>query len=338
MMTDLAPWLVRLASIEDHSRRDASTMEFEQAREAYLRWLDVTRNLSEHTLRAYSSDLKLLERHVGACTPIRSLSADSLFEFLESQRRSGLTTSTIRRRACSLRGYCSWLVTEELLPRNPWNAIRLDMRRPRHLPRPVPSHELRQLLVHLSARAGLSRGDGSFSLEHSAAATTLLSVALMVATGVRVGEVVAICERDIDIPHRQLRIRGKGSRERQVYLPNDWVAALTASYGRLRCELKVEQPRFLFNRHGDPMSTGALRTRISKASSEAHLAHPVTPHMLRHSAATELIEAGVDIRYVQRLLGHASLSTTEIYTHVADRSLRRVLTEADVLGRALQVC
>lgn len=313
-------------------------MEFEEARHAYLRWLAVTQNYSQHTLRAYAGDLTILERCVGSRTLIRSISDRELFEFLESQQRSGLTASTIRRRACAVGGFCSWLVNEHQLERNPWDAIRLNMRRARPLPRPVPSQDLRQLLAHLSARAGLlPSGIDGFTLARPAAATTLLSVALMVATGVRIGEVVAIREHDIDLGHRQLRIHGKGSRERQVYLSNDWVTQLIACYRTLRVELCVEHSRFLFNRHGNPISTSALRARISKSAAEALIPRPITPHMLRHSAATELIEAGVDIRYVQRLLGHASLSTTEIYTHVTDRSLRRVLTEADVLGRALQL-
>ena len=105
----------------------------------------------------------------------------------------------------------------------------------------------------------------------------------------------------------------------------------------MRHDLGIERPRFLFNRDGDPITTGAVRARIAKAATQARLGCRITPHMLRHSAATELIEAGVDIRHVQRLLGHASLSTTEIYTHVTDRALRRVVTEADVLGGAMRL-
>jgi integrase/recombinase XerD len=164
-------------------------------------------------------------------------------------------------------------------------------------------------------------------------ATTLLAVALMVATGLRVSEVVSIQYQDIDLSGRTVRIVGKGRRERQVFLTNRWIHALTRAYLETRASLPVAHPSLLFNRHHGPLTAPAMRSRLAKAAAHAGLTTRVTPHMLRHSAATQLIEAGVDIRYIQRLLGHASLSTTEIYTHVSDQALRRVVSDADVLGR-----
>jgi integrase/recombinase XerD len=155
----------------------------------------------------------------------------------------------------------------------------------------------------------------------------------MVSTGVRVHEVVGFRCQDIDLPGRAIRLLGKGRRERQVFLTNDWIANLTDAYLQVRTSFDLPHPRLLFNHHHETLTTAALRTRLAKAAKTAGIAQHVTPHMLRHTAATQLIEAGVDIRYIQRLLGHASLSTTEIYTHVSDRALKRVVSEADVLGR-----
>ena len=166
--------------------------------------------------------------------------------------------------------------------------------------------------------------------------TTLLAVALMVATGVRVNEVVGIKCPDIDLPGRSLRVLGKGRRERQVFLTNDWITGLTRAYLKTRVALGLEHPHLLFNSRHDPLTAPAMRLRLVKAAGDAGLGARVTPHMLRHTAATQLIEKGVDIRYIQRLLGHASLSTTEIYTHVSDRALKRVVSDADVLGGLLQ--
>jgi site-specific recombinase XerD len=157
----------------------------------------------------------------------------------------------------------------------------------------------------------------------------------MIATGVRVNEVVSIRCQDIDLSGRRLRIVGKGRRERQVFLTNDWIESLTAAYLRTRAALAVEHAQLLFNRRRDPLTTAAMRSRLAAAASDAGIGARVTPHMLRHTAATQLIEAGVDIRYIQRLLGHASLSTTEIYTHVSDPALLQVVSDADVLGRRL---
>ena len=155
----------------------------------------------------------------------------------------------------------------------------------------------------------------------------------MVATGLRVSEVVSIQYQDIDLSGRTVRIVGKGRRERQVFLTNRWIHALTRAYLETRAGLHVAHSNLLFNRRHGPLTAPAMRSRLAKAAGHAGLSARVTPHMLRHSAATQLIEAGVDIRYIQRLLGHASLSTTEIYTHVSDQALRRVVSDADVLGR-----
>jgi integrase/recombinase XerD len=163
--------------------------------------------------------------------------------------------------------------------------------------------------------------------------TTLLAVALMVSTGVRVHEVVGFRHQDIDLAGRAIRLVGKGRRERQVFLTNDWIASMTEAYLVVRSTLDLPHPRLLFNLHYDALTPAAMRSRLAKAARASGIEQRVTPHMLRHTAATQLIEAGVDIRYIQRLLGHASLSTTEIYTHVSDHALKRVVSEADILGR-----
>lgn len=120
-----------------------------------------------------------------------------------------------------------------------------------------------------------------------------------------------------------------------MFLPNEWIAGLMTAYLRTREALGLKHPHLLFNWHHDPLTAAAMRSRLARAAKAAGLTAKVTPHMLRHTAATQLIEAGVDIRYIQRLLGHASLTTTELYTHVSDLVLRRVVSDADVMGRLM---
>ena len=202
----------------------------------------------------------------------------------------------------------------------------------------MPTHELDRLFLSLQKKADVGDASDSINvLQRPFESTTLLAVALMVATGVRVNEVVGIKCEDIDLLGRSLRILGKGRRERQVFLTNDWITGLTRAYLRTRAELELEHPHLLFNSRHRPLTPPAMRSRLIKAARDAGLIVRVTPHMLRHTAATQLIEGGVDIRYIQRLLGHASLSTTEIYTHVSDRALSRVVSDADVLGKVLQL-
>jgi integrase/recombinase XerD len=157
----------------------------------------------------------------------------------------------------------------------------------------------------------------------------------MVSTGVRVGEVVSIKCTDMDLEGGTIRVFGKGRREREVYVTTAWVAELTRAYVEARAALGVHHSYLLFNENHGPVTPATLRARLARAAQDADLEVRVTPHMLRHTAATQLIEAGVDIRFIQRLLGHASLSTTEIYTHVSNDALRKVVSGADVVGRLL---
>jgi site-specific recombinase XerD len=322
------------------SIRNEVRMQLCQAREEYLRWLVVTRDLSPHTIRAYEGDIAAFEQHLGQRSPVELIDREKLVAFIEEQQSAGLSSMSIRRRASGLRGFCAWLRARRLLDCDPWLGTTVAVGRSRKLPRVLPAHELDRLFQSLRATADVAAihdvDSSTAPLARPYECTTLLAVALMVATGVRVNEVVSITCHDIDLHGRSVRIVGKGRRERQVFLPNDWITCLTRDYLAMRATLGLDHPHLLFNSRRAPLTTAAMRSRLGKAARDAGLSEKVTPHMLRHTAATQLIEAGVDIRYIQRLLGHASLSTTEIYTHVSDGALRRVVSDADVVGRLLQ--
>jgi site-specific recombinase XerD len=307
-----------------------------QARERYVRWLRTTRELSPHTIRAYDSDIAAFERFLGIHARVNDINGESVIAFVAELRAGGLASVSIRRRASGIRGFCQWLRAGQLLGVDPWAGATLNLGRSRKLPRLVPTHELDHLFTSLRDAAALSHdqvADEVLVRPHQA--TTLLAFALIVATGLRVSEVVSVRCTDVDLPGRNLRILGKGRRERQVFLTNDWISNLARAYIRTRSAgLQVDHDLLLFNCHGAPLTAPAMRSRLLKAARAAGLGNRVTPHMLRHTAATQLIEAGVDIRFVQRLLGHASLSTTELYTHVSDPALKRVVSDADVLGRS----
>jgi site-specific recombinase XerD len=312
-------------------------MQVRLAREEYGRWLLVTRDLSPHTIRAYNGDLAAFERYLGARAAVSKIDRDCLVAFIEEQQAAGLSPRSIRRRASGVRGFCRWLLSRQLLDEDPWVGTTVGVGRSRKLPRILPASDLDRLVLFLRGAAGIESADEPRVLCRPHESTTLLAVALMVATGVRVNEVVSIECRDIDLVGRSIRIVGKGRRERHVFLTNDWITDLAAAYMRTRDELGLEHPRLLFNRRYGALTAPAMRSRLRKTAQDAGVRVRVTPHMLRHTAATQLIEAGVDIRFIQRLLGHSSLATTEIYTHVSDRALMRVVTDADVLGRSMQV-
>ncbi len=310
-------------------------MEIPVAQEQYIRWLVVTRNYSHHTIRAYESDIAAFDKHLGGDAFVSAIDREQLIAFFEELQASGLAPTTIRRRACGLKGFCGWLNTQHLLEADPWLGLSLSLGKSRKLPRHVPQDAMDSLLTSLFDLAGFnSPRDSPQDLPLPHESTTLLAVALMITTGVRVNELVGIKCKDINLAARSIRILGKGHRERHVYLTNDWITSLTSAYFDARVALGIDHDQLLFNRHLAPLTAPAMRYRLARISRNTEIEIAVTPHMLRHSAATQLLEAGVDIRVIQRLLGHASLSTTEIYTHVSDQALQRALVDADVLGRA----
>lgn len=309
---------------------------FRHSRTQYIEWLRVTRDLSPHTIRAYDGDVAALERCLGDQVSVRRLDARHLFAFVEAQRGAGVGARSIRRRVSGIRGFCRWLADSGFIRSDPCVGFVASIGRPHKLPRAVSSRDLDRLLTALRSAADI-KGTAlkAQALARPHEATTLLAVVLMVATGLRVGEVVGIRHRDLDLPGRTLRVSGKGAHERQVFITNDWVSTLVTAYLITRSDLRVNHAFLLFNCQGAPLDPSVVRRRINEAARKAGLQSRITPHMLRHTAATQLLEAGVDIRYIQRLLGHASLTTTELYTHVSDTALKRAVSEADVIGRSL---
>jgi site-specific recombinase XerD len=312
-------------------------MQVDLARSEYRSWLLATRDLSSHTIRAYDADVAAVQRYVGSRASVREITTDALIAFMHTQRTAGLSARSLRRRASGIRGFCRWLVSRGLLDADPWAGTTVSVGRSRHLPKIVPASDLSHLVAHLRREADIDDFAGEEVLRNPHEATTLLAVTLMLATGVRVNEVVSIRCQSIDVRARTIRVLGKGRRERQVFLTNKWLTTLVLTYLRTRVALGVQHEQLLISRRLGPLTPAAMRSRLHKAAERAGMATQVTPHMLRHTAATQLIEAGVDIRFIQRLLGHASLSTTEIYTHVSDHVLLRVVSDADVLGRSLRV-
>jgi site-specific recombinase XerD len=312
-------------------------MKISQARREYISWMEAARDLSQHTIRAYDSDIAALERHVGRLSRVGEINRASILSFFEGQRMRGLSPLTLRRRTSGVRSFCQWLMSRQLLDADPMRDAEVTISGFRRLPRVVPTDELNRLLLFLREAAAASDNPHPREAEDRPHEfTTLLAVTLMVATGVRVSEAVSIRCENVELSSRTLRLLGKGRRERQVFLTDDWITSLVNAHLIARRGLGVSHGSLLFNLHYEPLSAPALRGRLAKAAQAAGLEARVTPHMLRHTAATKLIEAGVDIRYIQRLLGHASLSTTEIYTHVSDHALQRVVSSADVLGRSFR--
>jgi site-specific recombinase XerD len=278
-----------------------------------------SKSLSPHTVRAYAQDLSDFSSFVAGERELGNITASEVELYLQSLSQRALSPATAKRRLGCLKVFFQWLESTKALAANPLNHFKLTIKQAKRLPRAITRTELRDLVRTASSTRFTSTGDA-----------TDLAILLMATTGVRVAELVSIRLSDIDTLDGCIRVRGKGSRERTVFVTNPTLLGRLKSHIIGRFKISSIDEHLFVNQRGTPLTTAAFRARVRKACDTSKVKRRVTPHMLRHTAATLLLEEGVDIRIVQRLLGHQSISTTEIYTHVADMTLRKALARADL--------
>lgn len=291
--------------------------------------------LSEHSLRAYRQDLTAFAKFKGKAKLNDPPSAADIIDFQKDLREEqGASPATIRRRLVTLRSYYGWLWENDANCPSPFEGLRLNMRVPKRLPRPVDRHTLGAVFRSAQHIVQLDPSDEvSVPSEIPAAQITGLIARLLIVTGLRIGELTSLRVCDVTGAATQIRVRGKGDRERTVYVANDRLQTDFRRFWEERCDAAGSQAWLFTNSMGDRLTPQAFRKRLRTLSKSLRIEPHLTPHRFRHSAATLLIEEGVDIRLVQRLLGHASIATTEIYTKVSDNSLSAAVTSADTLGK-----
>lgn len=289
----------------------------------FLSYCAVERQLSTNTREAYRYDLADFRKWIPARFKRAPITTETLREYLEDMTNSrGLSASTVRRRIACLRSFFRYLEDEQVSA-DPFSGWRLKLPRRRRLPRALSRDEAGQLL---SSRQ-LTKNNGQEAIPSRG-----MELRLMVATGIRVGELCKLWTSDVWQDGSALRIRGKGSRDRLVYVTDPNLRRELTKLVSSRHRLLGEPGPLFVNRRGTALRPHSVRSKLGVVSRRAGIKRRITPHMLRHTAATLLIENGVDIRVVQKLLGHSSIATTEIYTHVSDETLRRTLERANVLG------
>jgi integrase/recombinase XerD len=282
---------------------------------AFLNFCAVERQLSSHTCSAYKSDLSDFQCWLRVQQKT-SCSTDDLKLYLEDMVGRKLAIATMRRRLACLRAFFRWQAERSDMP-DPFTGWRPALPRPRRLPRTLSRPEAKFLLT------GTHR--------YAADTILVLGVRLMISGGMRVGELCGLRLEDVSPDGETLRIHGKGSRDRVVFVSDTTLRRDLSAFLRARRKQAAAGAPLLLNARGAPLRPASLRAKLRRAAGEVGIGRRVTPHMLRHTAATLLIETGVDIRFVQRLLGHSSIATTEIYTHVSDQALKATLERADVL-------
>jgi integrase/recombinase XerD len=291
---------------------------------AYVARLQAMRDPSQHTLKAYASDLKDYARFLAArrLCPRQSETLVAYAKHLSVERAAA--ARTLRRRMACLRGFYKDLVRAGTLERSPFSELEMQLPRPRSLPRALTRAEARRL-TEAAWRRCTKRDEPLAHLAFPAA------VLLLVSVGLRVAELVALRPDDFDPESGALRVRGKGRRERCVFVVDRKLGRLLARLAARADAVSLMAP------DGCEWSTQAVRRSLRAFAGDAGVARRVTPHMLRHTCATLLLEDGVDLRFLQILLGHENIATTAIYAHVGNAGLKCALERASLLsalGRA----
>jgi integrase/recombinase XerC len=294
--------------------------------EDYLTYLSAVRNLSPHTLESYGKDLEkyrlfLQERGVSA----EQAGIAEARGFVSWLTREGLSARSVNRMVSGVRGWYRYMERHNQVAANPFAEIR-SLHTEKRLPSFLYEEEMARL-VEMPTQEASADGESFWKMRDRAVLETLYS------TGCRISELVALNLSDVDLKNRTARVMGKGSKERNVFLGDAAVAALrdymTLRGIHVKAGSDTDTLRALFlNQRGGRITDRGVRFILGEYLARANFGKRVTPHTFRHSFATHLLDRGADIRAVQELLGHASLSTTQVYTHVGLEKLKKVYRRA----------
>jgi len=291
-------------------------MNIHQEITTYLYYCEYQKKLSTKSIKAYSIDLKQFVHYLSTVPEQNPTKATISGYFMKLHQL--YSPRTAKRKLASIRAFFNYLEFEEMLDVNPIRKIRTKFQEPKVLPKTIPLKFIEQLLAIAHQEKNLAKtAYGSFSARRNVAILETLF-----ATGMRVSELCSLKTEDVNLEDGTIHVMGKGAKERVIQIGNDEVLAALQQYW----VANTCQSVFFINRLSSRLSEQSVRFMIRKFVKKAEIALHITPHMFRHSFATLLLEEDVDIRYIQRMLGHSSIQTTQIYTQVTTEKQRQILT------------
>lgn len=306
--------------------------------EAFFNGYFSTHERSSKTKFAYRSDLDQVAAYAGDAFALSSLDPAFIENWAADLRVRNYSPASIRRKMVVLKVFCSYWVRRGLLVESPFWRVKLSFGRIVQLPRSLSESEMRGLLVHAKQnqhavkiqRKGAIMAKGTLRkgfLHEYRALRNLALVDLLFATGMRVGEVSALNREDFSPVEAIVRVKGKGGRDRLAFVVDEQSLRIQQEHIEMRSHIDSKSPALFLNATSERLSTQGIANIISQFRKDAGIERHITPHMLRHTVATLLLRNGVDIRIVQEFLGHASIATTQRYTHITKDHLVRVLRE-----------
>jgi len=289
----------------------------------YISYLELERNASPYTVRNYTTDLLGFFQFIKekGIESLKEVDKHILRDYLAYLMQRGIVKASIARKLSAIRSFYRYLVQEEMLPANPLkktSSPKLDKRLPSFLTR----EEVTRLIEYPDSTTPLGQRDRAL-------------LELLYASGPRVSELVGLNLGQVNLDSREIRVWGKGNKERVVLMGEPATRALTKYLKEGRPLLLGEKRTnaLFLNRYGQRLTERSVQMELQQMARQAGIGKRVHPHMIRHTFATHLLDGGADLRVVQELLGHASLTSTQIYTHVSKSQAKKIYLSAHPLAK-----
>lgn len=285
----------------------------------YLEYCKSQKCLDEKTLKAYRIDLRQFAEQ-NSNTNITEITSEILERYI-AELHEQYKPKTVKRKIASVKALFHYLEYKEIIEHNPFNKMLIHFREPVILPRTIPLHTVEVFLSTMYKQ----RREAKTPYQRINALRDIAVAELLFSTGMRISELCSLKVNNVNLYDGAILIYGKGSKERRIQIGNESVISILTEYNEAFSVYRQSCNNFFVNQSGKALSDQAVRRMINKYTSLASIEQHITPHMFRHTFATSLLEADVDIRYIQEMLGHSSINITEIYTHVTVAKQRNIL-------------
>ena len=287
----------------------------------YLNYCTSQKRLDAKTLKAYRIDLKQFKNYIYITEP--SEITPMLLEHYISFLHQSFKPKTVKRKLASLKALFHYFEYKDIVEYNPFNKLYIKFKEPVILPKVIPLSTIERLL---SAIYNQQFNGSTLNRKHNSIRDAAVCE-LLFATGIRISELCSLHDNDVDLQNGIIKIYGKGSKERVLQIGNNPALQALTKYKTEFSDKICACGYFFVNNNNHPLSDQAVRRMLNKYTKLADINIHITPHMFRHTFATCLLDADVDIRYIQEMLGHSSINVTEIYTHVAIEKQGNILKE-----------
>lgn len=286
----------------------------------YLEYCRYRKRLDHKTLKAYQIDLN---QYNNFCSEVPQCLTKEILDNYITYLHKNFKTKTVKRKIASLKAFFHHMEYKDIIQENPFSNLEIRFREAKLLPKTIPLHHIQSFLTTLYTQKEMAVTE----YQKRCCIRDIAVIELLFATGMRISELCSLKPSDIDLQSNAILIYGKGAKERIIHIGNpDVISALEYYQHTFQTDINT-CGYFFVNRLQHKLSDQSVRFMINNYTKLASIEQHITPHMFRHSFATLLLEQDVDIRYIQQILGHSSISTTEIYTHVSKMKQKEILEQ-----------